>query len=240
MVNAWFRLVRNVIDKYAIQEEDIYNFDETGFQIGILSGAKVVTSSERRGRPRTKQPGNREWVTVIRVVCADGWVVPSYFVVKRRNHLLPWYQDSRFQPEWRVHTSENGWTTNEIGLDWLKHFDHSIKRRTRGIYWLLILDGHESHYSVDFEDFCKANDIIPLYLPPHASHFLQSLDVGCFSSLKVWYGKQIERVMWMQITHITKEDFFDAFIVTVSNLTVIASSGSLCPSFTYIAYLPVP
>ena len=65
MVNACFQLVRNVIDKYAIQEEDIYNFDETGFQMGILSGAKVVTSRERRGRPCAKQPGNREWVTVI-------------------------------------------------------------------------------------------------------------------------------------------------------------------------------
>jgi hypothetical protein len=28
------------MDKYAIQEGDIYNFDETGFQMGILSGAK--------------------------------------------------------------------------------------------------------------------------------------------------------------------------------------------------------
>lgn len=89
MVNAWFRLVRNVIDKYTIQERDIYNFDETGFQMGMLSSAKVVTSSEHCGQPRIKQPGNREWVTVIQAVCADGWVVLLYFVVKGKNHLLP-------------------------------------------------------------------------------------------------------------------------------------------------------
>jgi hypothetical protein len=64
-VRQWFKLVRNVIIKYGIKETDIYNFDETGFLMGMLSGAKVVTSSERRGKPRTKQPGNREWVTVI-------------------------------------------------------------------------------------------------------------------------------------------------------------------------------
>jgi hypothetical protein len=235
VVNAWFRLVRNVMDKYAIQEGDIYNFDETGFQMGILSGAKVVTSSERRGRPRTKQPGNREWVTVIQAVCADGWVVPPYFVVKGKNHLLPWYQDSRFRPEWRVHTSENGWTTNEIGLDWLKHFDQSTKRRTRGVHRLLILDGHESHHSVDFEDFCKANNIVPLCMPPHSSHFLQPLDVGCFSPLKVSYGKQIERMMRMQITHITKEDFFDAFVeafhasITANNIRAGFRAAGLVP-----------
>ena len=235
VVNAWFRLVRNIIDKYAIQEGDIYNFDETGFQMGMLSSAKVVTSSERRGRPRTKQPGNREWVTVIQAVCADGWVVPPYFVVKGKNHLLPWYQDSRFQPEWRVHTSENGWTTNEIGLDWLKHFDQATKGRTRGVYRLLILDGHESHHSVDFEDFCKANNIVTLCMPPHSSHFLQPLDVGCFSPLKASYGKRIEQMMRMQITHITKEDFFDAFVeafhasITANNIRAGFRATGLVP-----------
>jgi hypothetical protein len=227
--------VRNVIDKYAIQDADIYNFDETGFQMGILSGAKVVTSSERRGRPRSKQPGNREWVTVIQAVCADGWVVPPYFIVMGKNHLLPWYQDSRFQPEWRVHTSENGWTTNKIGLDWLKHFDQSTKRRTRGVHRLLILDGHDSHHSVDFEDFCKANNIVTLCMPPHSSHFLQPLDVGCFSPLKVSYGKQIEQMMRMQITHITKEDFFDAFVeafhasITPNNIQAGFRAAGLVP-----------
>jgi hypothetical protein len=235
VVKAWFRLVRNMMDKYGIQEEDIYNFDETGFLMGILSSANVVTSSERRGRPRTKQPGNREWVTVIQAVCADGWIVPPYFVVKGKNHLLPWYQNSRFQPEWRVHTSENGWTTNEIGLDWLKHFDQSTKHRTKGVYRLLILDGHESHHSIDFEDYCKANNIVPLCLPSHSSHFLQPLDVGCFSPLKRSYGKQIEQMMRMQITHITKEDFFDAFVeafhasIIANNVRAGFRAASLVP-----------
>jgi hypothetical protein len=40
--NAWFRLVRNTIDKYRIYEEDIYNFDETGFLIGQISSEMVV------------------------------------------------------------------------------------------------------------------------------------------------------------------------------------------------------
>jgi hypothetical protein len=216
VVNAWFRLIRNVINKYGIQEGDIYNFDETGFLMGILSSAKVVTSSERRGRPRTKQPGNREWVTVIQGVCADGWVLPPFIVVKGKNHLLPWYQDSRFKKDWRIHLSENGWTTNEIGLDWIRHFEQATGSRRKGAYRLLILDGHESHHSINFEQYCKDNSIITLCMPPHSSHFLQPLDVGCFSPLKAAYGKQIEKMMRMQITHIQKEDFFDAFIEAFS------------------------
>ena len=47
IVHAWFALVRNTIAKYGINEADIFNFDESGFVMGILSSAKVVTSSER-------------------------------------------------------------------------------------------------------------------------------------------------------------------------------------------------
>lgn len=36
-LRAWFRLVSNTIAKYRIQPEDIYNFDETGFQIGVIT-----------------------------------------------------------------------------------------------------------------------------------------------------------------------------------------------------------
>jgi hypothetical protein len=51
--------------KYSVHDDDVYNFDETGFQIGIIGLMKVVIGLERRKRPTLIQPGNREWVTVI-------------------------------------------------------------------------------------------------------------------------------------------------------------------------------
>jgi hypothetical protein len=45
-------------------DENIYNFDETGFQMGLISTAKVITTADR-AKPVSIQPGNREWVTVI-------------------------------------------------------------------------------------------------------------------------------------------------------------------------------
>jgi DDE superfamily endonuclease len=107
--------------------------------------------------------------------------------------------------------TDNGWTTNEIGVDWIRHFEKHTKPRTAGVYRLLVLDGHESHHSTEFELFCKENKIITLCMPPHSSHLLQPLDVGCFGPLKVAYGKQIEGLMRAHITHIAKEDFFPAF-----------------------------
>ena len=60
VINAWFQLVRNTIAKYGVENSDIYNFDETGFMMGMISTTMVVTSSERLGKPRLAQPGNRE------------------------------------------------------------------------------------------------------------------------------------------------------------------------------------
>jgi hypothetical protein len=50
-------------------------------------------------------------------------------------------------------------------------------------------------------------------MPPHASHFLQPLDVGCFAPLKKAYGGQIKDLIRSGINHITKLEFLPAFRV---------------------------
>ena len=65
IISPWFDLVRNVKGKYGIIDEDTYNSDKTGFQIGVEGSVKVVTASERRTKPLGVQPGDREWVTLI-------------------------------------------------------------------------------------------------------------------------------------------------------------------------------
>ena len=211
IIQAWFALVQNTIAKYGIVDSDIYNFDKTGFLIGMLSYAKVVTTSDRQSRPRIKQSGNREWVSVIQGIYTDGWAMPLYIIVKGKYHLLSWYTNGEFPPTWRIHPSENGWTTNAIGLDWLNHFERYTKPHTTGGYRLLILDSYNSHRATEFDDFCKLNNIIPLCMPPHLSYILQPLDVGCFGLLKASYSKAIEQMIQRHITHITKDDFFPVF-----------------------------
>jgi hypothetical protein len=80
-INAWFSLVANTIAKYGIRSNDIHNFDETGFMMGVITSGMVVTGAERRGNPKKIQPGNREWVTVIQSISAGGWATPPFIVV---------------------------------------------------------------------------------------------------------------------------------------------------------------
>ena len=76
---------------------------------------------------------------------------------------------------------------------------------------MLVLDGHESHESVEFHKYCKAHDIITLRLPPYSSHLTQPLDIRCFSVLKQAYSRQIKDFIKAHINHITKVEFFIAF-----------------------------
>jgi hypothetical protein len=126
-------------------------------------------------------------------------------------HLANWYTEYDLPADWRIATTDNGWTTNAVGLDWIKHFDFHTAPRTKGKYRLLILDGHESHHSTKFELHCQQNNIITLCMPPHSSHLLQPLDVGCFRPLKRAYGRQIEDLMRMYINHVSKLEFLCAF-----------------------------
>ncbi len=65
IIKAWFELARNTVNKYSILSEDIYNFDETGFQMGEISASKVVTAIDRLGKPKQIKPTNTEWITLI-------------------------------------------------------------------------------------------------------------------------------------------------------------------------------
>jgi hypothetical protein len=53
IIRNWFRLIENTIAKYGIRSDDIWNFDETGFMMGVILSGIVVTSLERRGNPKS-------------------------------------------------------------------------------------------------------------------------------------------------------------------------------------------
>lgn len=135
------------------------------------------------------QQGNREWTTVIQGINAMGWAIPSFIIFQGKHHLSTWYHEKDLPRDWVVGVSENGWTTNKLGLRWLKHFNEHTKKRVVGAARLLVIDGHESHNSLKFQQYCKDNKIITLCMPPHSSHLLQPLNVGCFAPLKKAYGR---------------------------------------------------
>ena len=177
----------------------------------ISASELVVTGSERRGRPKAIQPGDREWVTAILGINAAGWAIPPFLIFAGKTLLHAWFEGEDIPRNWRIAISDNGWTNNNLGVAWLQHFNEHTKGRSLGARRLLILDGHDSHNSLDFQAICQAENIYTLCMPSHSSHLLQPLDVGCFSPLKHAYSQQVELLIRNHINHVTKLEFLPAF-----------------------------
>jgi hypothetical protein len=236
LIRPWFELIEQTKAKYGICDDDVYNFDEAGFMMGKITTQLVVTGSERRGRPKAIQPGNREWVTVIATINAAGWSVPPFLIFAGQYHLSAWYEEAEIPRDWAIAVSDNGWTNNELGVEWLKHFNAHTKTRVVGARRLLVLDGHESHHSLEFEELCKENNIYTLCMPPHSSHLLQPLDVGCFSPLKRAYSREVEALIRHHINHITKLEFLPAFKAAYDQSF---TSANICSAFRGAGLVPL-
>lgn len=108
----------------------------------------------------------------------------------------------------------SGWTNDIIGISWLREiFDRETKDKARRQWRLLILDGHGSHVTKEFIEYCYANKIYLLTYPPHSTHSLQPLDVGIFSPLAKAYSDRLEEFLHESqgLCSLTKRDFFRLF-----------------------------
>jgi hypothetical protein len=210
-IRAWFETYQSSRQKYGIVEDDVYNFDETGFGMGMLSpNTMVVTSSDRSAKPRIIQLGDRVWTTVIATVSATGWALPPYILFKGKQPKHGWGHLGS-PDDWVIQGSERGWTNDTIGLQWLEFFEKQTRTRAKGSHRLLVLDGHASHLAEPFNNYCYEHNIIPICMPPHTSHILQPLDVGCFGPLKQAYHKELEELSRNHVTHIDFADFLVLF-----------------------------
>jgi hypothetical protein len=142
-------------------------------------------------------------------VAAMGCIILPFLIFAGKVLISTWYAD--LPCNWVIAVSSTGWINNILALAWLKHFDIHTKASSAGVYRLLIIDGHESHCSVEVQDYCKENKIIALCMPPHLSHLLQPLDIVCYLLLKCHYGNRILLLAHSCIYYINKDTFLPAF-----------------------------
>ena len=77
---------------------------------------------------------------------------------------------------------------------WLSNFEKHTVKKANSHARLLVVDGHNSHYSFKFLDYARAHKIHVLCYPAHTTHVYQGLDVVVFSVLKKCWAE--ERTKW--------------------------------------------
>lgn len=189
-VGNYLKLFDETRKRLRIETENIYNMDETGIALGLCTNTQVLASSKKK-KTYYKSPENREWVSIIETISASGRKLRCLTIFKGKSLQSSWFNIDQV-PDWVYTYSENGWTSNNVGIDWLNQiFIPESQPKDPSQYRLLILDGHGSHASVDFHWACKTNKIHLLYLPAHTSHILQPLDLAPFSCIKGKYRSTI-------------------------------------------------
>jgi hypothetical protein len=160
--------------------------------------------------------GNREFVTLLACICADGTKIPVGLIYKGESHDLQdtWVEELDESDDVYFAVSDNGWTCNSLGLQWLqKIFNPHTKEKAGYGKCLLIVDGHSSHVNMAFLDWADQHDIIVAVMPSHSTHRLQPLDVGLFSPMSTAYTKQLnDHIFKTQgMVSMTKRFFYPLF-----------------------------
>ena len=162
---------------------NIYNFDETGYQLGQGKPQKVITRNPYRTRILSGERG--ELLTGIECVAADGWVMEPFFVAKGTVHMERWYEGGTLSDESKIAVSPSGYSNDILAINWLEFFHFQTKnRRVRGQKRLLLFDGHGSHLTKEFIELCELWEIVPFIFPAHTTHLVQPLDGSPFRALK--------------------------------------------------------
>ncbi|KAF7572874.1 hypothetical protein PtrM4_077790 [Pyrenophora tritici-repentis] len=216
---SYFDLLSTKMAQHHIRAQDVYNMDEKGFLIGVTGRSKRVFSKQKYetgGFKKVIQDGNRDWITVIAAICADGSTLPPAIIYEATsgNMYARWVDDIAIDDPVYVTSSPSGWTNDQVGLAWLEQvFDRHTKEKAGNHTRLLILDGHGSHVTMEFIDYAIAHNIMLLVLPPHSTHTLQPLDVVMFKPLAAAYSLSLQH--YLQASHgllaVRKDDFYRLF-----------------------------
>ncbi|KAI1676177.1 DDE superfamily endonuclease [Pyrenophora tritici-repentis] len=202
----WYTRLKDLVDERGILPEDIYNMDETGCCIGVAKEQYLYTKNG--GTVFIHNANNRELITLVECVRGTGEVIPPLIIVKAATVVEHWIVD--LPNGHLVGVSDSGYSNDTLAYAWIQHFNK-------------------------FCQFAEDNKIQLFALPPHTTHLLPPLDVGCFQPLKWYHGKTLEYAFRTGSRAINKADFM-ATIEEIRRLTFTKST--ICSGWRRTGIMP--
>ncbi|CAA7271085.1 unnamed protein product [Cyclocybe aegerita] len=191
----YWALLNETIKKYNIRPETTFGTDEIGIQNRGEESERVIAPAHGKGPQYQQRGGTRENTTVLVTICADGTAIPPTVIFKGEALQVGWGDNNPLNAT--LGYQKKGWTDGEIGAEWIKIFDKATKDKVKqGEYRLLLVDGHNSHYTVAFLLYAREHLILVICYPSHTTHIYQGLDVVIFAVLKRCIGE--ERDGWLR------------------------------------------
>jgi hypothetical protein len=163
--------------------KNTWSADEVG--ISGLGTSDVVVAS-RYARRVYQQQTTKDHCTLMACYCTTGACIPPLFLFKGKRVGQGILEGA--PPGSGVQVNESAWMTEELFYQWLQFFADSIPPARPA---LLIVDNHESRFSLRIIERCVAQQITLLLLPPNATHLLQVGDVAVHAPFKKALRNQV-------------------------------------------------
>ena len=181
-------LENNLLDKPQL----VYNLDETGIS---TEHAPTRVISQIGSKTQAVVSPKNGTTTIISCGNAAGTAIPPFFVFKGKQMNEELLKGKSAGAAGVM--SDSGWSNSVIFRNYLEdHFLTFAQRPRNEDQKLLILyDGNKSHVCNPVVEWARENNIILFVLPPHCSHLLQPLDIGCFSPLKAKFNQECQLFM---------------------------------------------
>ena len=180
-VKIFFRLYGSIMEEHHFQPDRIFNMDETALST-VMKPCKVVCA---KGAPVAAQVSQErgETMTFVGIVSAAGTSVPPVFILPRKRWCDSFMRCTVHGSKGLVTPAGNGWLDKDAFVECLKH----LKEKTNCSLdnkVLVIIDNARVHKSCSAIEYCKANGIVVLTLPPHTTDKMQPLDVSIYGPFK--------------------------------------------------------
>ena len=222
-VMEFFGLFKGILQARQYGPTRIWNCDETGFTTVSKPGKVVCMTGARQVRKVSSSERGKN-ITALCCMSAAGAFIPPLFVFPHKRMPDALMNGSPAGALGVVNDRGSGYIDSITIMTWLKHFA-TIAGCSKDDPHILLLDGHESHKTLEAIDFAREHGIVLLTYPPHCTHRLQPLDRTYFKSLKSAYSRSCNN--WMTTNRgrqITQYEVMPLFAQAYSSTASIQSA----------------
>ena len=211
MTKQHFYDFRDVLIKYAIQSNDIWNMNESDFRIEVERDYLVITLIKKRSL-RAIDSRVRDLMSDVKTISAEEAKISLMLIIFEINILNKWVQKNDLNDDLLLATTEFEYSNDEKIFDWLKHFDFHSRKTQIEAHRLLIMNNYESHLTYEFLQYVEFYNIVIFTLFSHFTHVTQSLNVRIFQLMKHYHSKVIDETIRLESTSFNKQNFLIFFI----------------------------
>lgn len=231
----------NLVRKWRVTPDCLWNCDEKGITAGRATGKEVVIVRASTRRPTLATGMNREFTSVLETVNARGQIIPPFIAWTGKTQRAGMYGwDGVHEEDATFTATASGYMDDDAGFEYIsEHFDvHTEKdeylpkkqqKKSAPPHRVLIVDGHHSHLHFRVIEYASSRNIHMICLPPHSTHIMQPLDVGCFGILAREYKKQLRNWVYNNAVNAPfhKKEFWECLVparkATYTSDTIISA-----------------